>query len=202
MSALTYAAAQILRVLPRQKISRAMGKLADHRWSAPVERAVVRIYSRVYDVDFGECVQRNGYANFDEFFTRELRPGARPIDQAREAIVSPADGRIDSMGPVHPDASFLVKGRPYRVAELLGDDEEAKRYVGGVGSVIYLSPRDDHRVHAPVDATIGEIRSLPGDYFPVNSIGMSHVGNLFAINRRVVIPIDTAGLGRVTVVMV
>src|SRR5262249_35825994 len=59
-----------------------------------------------------------------------------------------------------------------------------------------------HRVHAPVDGTIGEIRSLPGDYFPVNSIGMSHVGNLFAINRRVVIPIDTQGLGRVTVVMV
>jgi phosphatidylserine decarboxylase len=202
MSALTYAAAQILRVLPRQKISRAMGKLADHHWSAPVERAVVKIYSRVYDVDFDECVQRSGYASFDEFFTRELRPGARPIDPAREAIVSPSDGRIDSMGPVHPDASFFVKGRPYRVAELLGDEEEAKRYVGGVGAVIYLSPRDYHRVHAPVDGTISEIRSLPGDYFPVNSIGMSHVGNLFAINRRVVIPIDTAGLGRVTVVMV
>ncbi|HEY2365935.1 MAG TPA: archaetidylserine decarboxylase [Polyangiaceae bacterium] len=179
-----------------------MGKLADHRWSLPVERAVVKIYSRVYDIDFDECVQRNGYASFDEFFTRELRPGVRPIDPAREAIVSPADGQIDSMGPIDPDASFFVKGRPYRVAELLGDEEEAKRYVGGVGSVIYLSPRDYHRVHAPVDGTIGEIRSLAGDYYPVNSIGMSHVGNLFAINRRVVIPIDTQALGRVTVVMV
>jgi len=202
MSALTYAAAQILRVLPRQKITRVMGKLADHRWSPPVERAVVGLYSRFYDVDFDECVQRSGYASFDEFFTRTLRPGARPVDTAREAIVSPADGRIDSMGPVHPDASFFVKGRPYRVAELLGDEEEARRYVGGQGCVIYLSPRDYHRVHAPVDGTISEIRSLPGDYFPVNAIGMSHVGNLFAINRRVVIPIDTGALGRVTVVMV
>ena len=202
MSALTYAAAQILRVLPRQKITRVMGRLADHRWSPPVERAVVGLYSRFYNVDFDECTQRSGYANFDEFFTRTLRPGARPVDPAREAIVSPADGRIDSMGPVHPDASFFVKGRPYRVAELLGDEEEARRYIGGAGCVIYLSPRDYHRVHAPVDGTISEIRSLPGDYFPVNAIGMSHVGNLFAINRRVVIPIDTGALGRVTVVMV
>jgi phosphatidylserine decarboxylase len=202
MSALTYAAAQILRVLPRQKITRAMGRLADHRWSPPVGRAVVGLYSRFYNVDFDECEQRSGYANFDEFFTRTLKPGTRPIDGAREAIVSPSDGRIDSMGPVHPDASFFVKGRPYRVAELLGDEDEAKRYVGGEGCVIYLSPRDYHRVHAPVDGTISQIRSLPGDYFPVNAIGMSHVGNLFAINRRVVIPIDTASLGRVTVVMV
>jgi len=202
MSALTYAAAQILRVLPRQKITRAMGRLADHRWSPPVGRAVVGLYSRFYNVDFDECEQQSGYASFDEFFTRTLKPNARPIDPAREAIVSPADGRIDSMGPVHPDASFFVKGRPYRVAELLGDEEEAKRYVGGAGCVIYLSPRDYHRVHAPADGTISQIRSLPGDYFPVNSIGMSHVGNLFAINRRVVIPIDTSSLGRVTVVMV
>ena len=180
-----------------------MGKLADRKWSAPVERAVVGLYSRVYRVDFEECVQRRGYASFDEFFTRNLRPGARPIDTAPEAIVSPADGRIDCMGSIDDGATFFVKGRPYRVGELLGDEAEARRYVGGEGCVIYLSPRDYHRVHAPVDGRITEIRSMPGDYFPVNGIGMAHVGNLFAINRRVVIPIDTNnGLGRVTVVMV
>ena len=202
MSALTYAAARILRVLPRRRISRAMGKLADRKWSAPVERAVVGLYSRVYRVDFEECVQRRGYASFDEFFTRNLRPGARPIDTAPEAIVSPADGRIDCMGSIDDGASFFVKGRPYRVGELLGDEAEARRYVGGEGCVIYLSPRDYHRVHAPVDGRITEIRSMPGDYFPVNAIGMAHVGNLFAINRRVAIVIDTEHLGRVTVVMV
>ncbi len=202
MSALTFAAAQLLRVLPRRRITRAMGRLADHRWSPPVERAVVGLYSRVYRVDTGECTRQSGFGNFDEFFTRSLRPGARPIDSAREAIVSPADGRLDSMGPITPDATFHVKGRPYRVGELLGDDDEARRYEGGVGCVIYLSPRDYHRVHSPVDGEIAEIRSLPGDYFPVNAIGMSHVGNLFAINRRVVIAIDAPGLGRVTVVMV
>jgi phosphatidylserine decarboxylase len=179
-----------------------MGKLADHRWSPPVERAVVGLYSRVYRVDFDDCNQQDGYGNFDEFFTRTLREGTRPVDAAREAIVSPADGRLDSMGTITGEATFLVKGRPYRVGELLGDEAEAGRYVGGVGCVIYLSPRDYHRVHAPVDGVIAEIRSLPGDYFPVNSIGMAHVGNLFAINRRVAIAIDTPTLGRVTIVMV
>ncbi|HEY1960066.1 MAG TPA: archaetidylserine decarboxylase [Polyangiaceae bacterium] len=202
MSALTYAAARILRVLPRRRISRAMGKLADRKWSAPVERAVVGLYSRFYRVDFEECVQRRGYASFDEFFTRNLRPGVRPIEKADDAILSPADGRIDCMGAVDEGATFFVKGRPYRVGELLGDETEASRYVGGAGCVIYLSPRDYHRVHAPVDGRIVEIRSMPGDYFPVNAIGMSHVGNLFAINRRVAIVIDTEHLGRVTVVMV
>lgn len=201
MSALTYAAARILRVLPRRRISRAMGKLADHRWSPPVGRAVVGLYSRVYDVDFEDC-DREGYASFDAFFTRGLRAGARPIDSAADAIVSPADGRLDSMGRIDEGATFHVKGRPYHVGELLGDEAEAARYTGGAGCVVYLSPRDYHRVHAPVDGAIVEIRSLPGDYYPVNAIGMSHVGNLFAINRRVVIAIDTQHLGRVTVVMV
>jgi phosphatidylserine decarboxylase len=179
-----------------------MGRLADHRWSPPVERAVVGLYSRVYRVETGDCTPTEGYASFDEFFTRTLRPETRPIDTAREAIVSPADGLIDCMGSIGQDATFDVKGRPYRVAELLGDEDEARRYVGGAGCVIYLSPRDYHRVHAPVDGEIVHIQSLPGDYFPVNAIGMAHVGNLFAINRRVSIAVDTAELGRLAVVMV
>jgi len=202
MSALTFAAARILRVLPRRRISRAMGKLADHRWSQPVERAVVGLYSRVYDVDLEDCEATRGWASFDAFFTRGLRAGARPIDPSPGALVSPADGRLDSHGTIADGTTFVVKGRPYDVAELLGSDEEAERYVGGTGCVVYLSPRDYHRVHAPVEGVIAEIRSMPGDYFPVNAIGMSHVGNLFAINRRVAIAIDTPSLGRVTVVMV
>lgn len=201
MSALTYAAAQLLRVLPRRRISRAMGRLADHHWSPRVERAVVGLYSRVYNVDVTDCTQQDGYVCFDEFFTRTLRSGARPIDSAADALVSPADGRLDSMGPIEPGATFKVKGRPYDVGELVGDAEEARQFVGGAGCVIYLSPRDYHRVHAPADGVITRIRSLPGDYFPVNAIGMAHVGNLFAINRRVVFSLDTS-IGRMALVMV
>ncbi len=203
MSALTFAAAQLLRVLPRRRISKAAGRLAEHRWSPPVERAVVGLYSRLYHVRFDECQRERGYGNFDEFFTRPLRAGVRPIDGAADALVSPADGRLDSMGPVESHSRFIVKGRRYSVAELVGDEEDARRYEGGAAGVVYLSPRDYHRVHSPVAGTIRCVRSLPGDYYPVNSIGLGHVDNLFAVNRRVAICIDTSsGLGRVTVVMV
>jgi phosphatidylserine decarboxylase len=124
-------------------------------------------------------------------------------DDARVAI-SPADGRVDSIGRIDGRA-FHVKGRPYQVDELVGDAEEAKRYDGGTGCVVYLSPRDYHRVHSPVEGAIVSVRSMPGDYYPVNAIGVRHVHNLFVRNRRVAITIDTpaeAGFGRVTVVMV
>lgn len=205
MSALTFAAAQLLRVLPRQGVSRFVGRLADRHWSPPVGRAVVGLYSRAYGIDFDECVERAGWESFDEFFTRRLKNGARPLDPDARRVLSPADGRLESMGRVDKGSHFLVKGRPYSVEELVGDAGDAARYVGGGGFVVYLSPRDYHRVHAPVGGTITEVRSLPGDYYPVNAIGMRHVDNLFARNRRVAITIDTpasVGLGRVTVVMV
>ena len=95
--------------------------------------------------------------------------------------------------------------RPYSVAELVGDELDAKRYEGGYGCVVYLSPRDYHRVHAPVAGKISLVRSMEGDYYPVNAMGVRYVHNLFVRNRRVAIVIDTppeSGLGRVTVVMV
>jgi phosphatidylserine decarboxylase len=203
MSAVTYATAQLLRVLPRARIGRAIGRLADHRWSPPLERAVVGLYSRVYDVQLDECVQSGGWANFDAFFTRRLRAGARAVNPDLRTVVSPADGRIESMGRIDEGGTFTVKGRPYAVEELVGDRHEAERFLGGAGCVVYLSPRDYHRVHAPVGGTIRRIRSMRGDYYPVNAIGMRHVANLFCRNRRVSIEIDAEGdLGRVTVVMV
>jgi phosphatidylserine decarboxylase len=202
MTAITYATAQILRVLPRTRITRAMGRLADYPWPDRVGQAVVDLYCRAYRVDLDECRKASGFGSFDEFFTRELRHGARPLPEDPSIVASPSDGRIDSIGPIDGRA-FLVKGRPYRVDELLGDEDEARRYEGGAGCVVYLSPRDYHRVHAPVAGEIRLVRSMPGDYYPVNDIGVRHVTNLFVRNRRVAIPIDTGGsLGRVTVVMV
>jgi len=206
MSAVTYATAQFLRVLPRARIGQALGRLADHRWSTPLGRAVVGVYSRVYDVRLDDCIERSGWSSFDAFFTRRLRDGARAVDPDPRVITSPADGRIESMGTIDSHGTFVVKGRPYSVAELVGGQDEAARFLGGSGCVVYLSPRDYHRVHAPVGGIIRRIRSMPGDYFPVNAIGVKHVPNLFVRNRRVAIEIDAegngAGVGRVTVVMV
>ena len=202
MSALTFATAQLLRVLPRAGMSRAMGRLADRPWPAPINRAIIRLYARVYDVALDECAQTDGWESFDAFFTRALKAGVRPIDGDPNVAVSPADGRVDSFGRIEEGSTFTVKGRPYRVEELVGSREEAARYAGGAGCVVYLSPRDYHRVHAPVDGDVRHVRSMPGDYFPVNAIGMRHVPDLFVRNRRVAIAIDTTTLGRVTLVMV
>jgi phosphatidylserine decarboxylase len=203
MSAVTYATAQILRALPRARIGRAIGRLADLQWPRPLGNAVVGLYSRAYDVRLDECAQSGDWASFDAFFTRRLRSGTRRIDSDPHTVVSPADGRIESAGRIDEHGTFLVKGRPYSVPELVGDDREAKSFESGAGFVVYLSPRDYHRVHAPAGGLVRRIRSLPGDYYPVNAIGMRHVPRLFCRNRRVAIEIDADGdMGRVTVVMV
>jgi phosphatidylserine decarboxylase len=201
MKPITYATAQILRVLPRTRITRAMGRLSDYPWPESVGKAVVNLYCRAYKVELDECRKASGFSNFDEFFTRELRDGARPLPSDPSVVASPADGRVDSIGPVD-GRSFVVKGRPYRVDELVGDADEAKRYDGGAGCVVYLSPRDYHRVHSPVAGQITAVRSMPGDYYPVNELGVNYIPNLFGRNRRVAIALDTKELGRVTVVMV
>jgi phosphatidylserine decarboxylase len=203
MTVATYAAAQLLRVLPRRGITRVMGHLADVNLPPAIADAVVGLYVKAYDVDLGATVAPEGsFASFDAFFTRPLRDGARPIADEARGLVSPADGRLEDAGPVREGGKLRIKGRDYRVAELVGDADEAARYVGGQFAIVYLSPRDYHRVHAPVTGAVTWVRSLPGDYFPVNSIGERHVPSLFSINRRVAIVIDTPDLGRVTVVMV
>ncbi|MFO0616208.1 MAG: archaetidylserine decarboxylase [Polyangiaceae bacterium] len=203
MSVATFAAAQLLRVLPRVRITRAVGRLADAAISASVSSAVVGIFSRAYSVDLDEAIHpEGGFESFDAFFTRRLREGARAIHAPSETVVSPADGRLEAIGPITSSGRFQIKGRDYRADELLGSTHEATRYEGGSFAVIYLSPRDYHRVHAPVGGEVRAIRSMPGDLFPVNAIGERHVRSLFSINRRVAIPIDSPTHGRVTVVMV
>ena len=199
----TYAAAQLLRVLPRERITRAVGVLCDIPLPSIVASAVVGTFARAYRIDMDEAVHPDGgYACFDEFFTRSLRDGARPICNDPDAIVSPADGRVESFGPIEHDGTFNIKGRDYTALDLVGDPIDARRYEGGQFAVVYLSPRDYHRVHAPASGEISIVRSFPGDLFPVNSIGERHIPMLFARNRRVAICIDSATQGRVTVVMV
>jgi phosphatidylserine decarboxylase len=133
MSALSYAAANVLRLLPRASIGRAMGQLADIQWTPSLGRAVVGAYSRVYDVRLEDAAQSSGWPSFDAFFTRPLKDGARVIDMGDDAIVSPADGRLDSLGVVDGASTFTVKGRPYAVEELVGRVAEARRYQGWLG---------------------------------------------------------------------
>ncbi len=201
MGLATYAAAQLLRALPRVRLSRAVGELCELPLSPPVSRAIMGVYSRAYGVNMEEAMPEPGpYASFDAFFTRPLKEGARQVSS--DAVVAPADGKLSSCGRVDSGSRIFVKGQHYDVGELIGDARDAARYSGGEFAVVYLAPGDYHRVHSPVDGEVTLVRGMPGDLYPVNSIGEKHIPQLFVRNHRAAIVIDTRGLGRVTVVMV
>ncbi len=180
-----------------------MGRLARLRPPASVLDPAMRLYCRAYGVDLSEAeIPTRGFRSFDEFFTRRLKPNARPIASDPNAIVSPADGRLEDLGAIARDATCMVKGKPYRVGELLSDEREAARFEGGQYGIVYLSPRDYHRVHAPVGGPVAMARHVPGTLYPVNAIGLEHIRKLFARNERIVIAQDSAIHGRVITIMV
>lgn len=201
----TRMAAETLRWLPREGISRALGRVASLRAPRPILRRAIDLYVRAYRVDLSDCeVPERGFSSFNEFFSRPLRDGARPLDDDAGAILCPADGKLEDEGAIAEDASFLVKGKRYDVSELLGDVEAgaARRFVGGRFAIVYLSPRDYHRVHAPVGGRVTHARHLGGTLFPVNRIGVEHVPNLFAKNERIAVHQQSARHGEVATVLV
>lgn len=195
-----------LRWRPGERISRALGRIASFEAPQPLLRGAIGLYVRAYRVDLSECdAPPDGFRTFNEFFARPLRKGARPIDPDPDAIVSPADGRLEDEGPIEAGARLIVKGRPYDVAELLGlprGDETARRFDGGRFAVVYLSPRDYHRVHAPVSGPVVRARHVGGTLFPVNRLGVEHVANLFARNERVAVHQNSPRHGEIVTVLV
>jgi phosphatidylserine decarboxylase len=163
----------------------------------------VNAYCRAYQVDLDDYeVPDAGFATFDSFFTRALKPGRRPLDPEADALLSPADGRLEDAGPIEVGSKLRIKGREYSVGELLADRWAASLYAGGQFAVVYLSPRDYHRVHVPVDGHVRAVRHVPGTLFPVNSIGLTHIPRLFARNERVVVEQQSALHGPITTVLV
>ena len=196
-------AAAVLRVLPRNRLSRQLGRLADFAVPGPVLDRFIDGYRKAYDIDMSDYeAAPNGYPSFDAFFTRRLLPGKRPLDSDEDALLSPADGRLEDLGTIERGAKLLVKGKEYDVGELLGDRHSAARFEGGLFAVVYLSPRDYHRVHAPATGPVTFARYVSGTLYPVNSIGLEHVPNLFAVNERVAIHQQTERFGEVVSVMV
>lgn len=200
MSVTTFAAAQLIRALPRVPLSRAVGRLCDQKIPAPVAKWVQKAYCAAYPVNLEEALEPGPYPSFDAFFTRPLRPGVRPISE--DAVVSPADGQLSSLGPIDAGSQIVVKKQAYDVGELIGSEADSARYRGGEFAVVYLSPSDYHRVHSPVDGQVSCIRGIAGDLYPVNSIGEEHIDGLFVRNNRVCVCIDTEDYGRVSVILV
>ena len=130
------------------------------------------------------------YANFNAFFTRALKDGARPIADA--PVVCPADGAISQLGEINRGRIFQAKGQDYSLQTLLGDDKAlTAEFDGGSFATIYLSPRDYHRVHMPVDGTLRSMTYVPGKLFSVNTTTAENVRSLFARNERAICVFDT-----------
>lgn len=176
--------------IPHHLLSRLVGFLAECRivW---LKNALIRAFIKVFEVDMREAAEPDpaAYATFNDFFTRELKPGARPLD---EGLLCPADGNLSQFGPIEADRLLQAKGHRFSVVDLLGGDAEAaRRYSGGSYANVYLSPKDYHRVHMPLAGTLTEMVYVPGRLFSVNSATTDHVPNLFARNERLVCHFDT-----------
>ena len=193
-----------LRLLSRPSLSGRVGRAAEVRLPGPVLRAVIAAYVRFYGVDLGESAEPvASFRTFDEFFTRRLREGARPVDAASDVIVSPCDARLHGLGRVLEGRRLeQVKGKSYALDDLLGDARLAARLAGGVQATLYLSPAMYHRVHWPVDGRVVGWRRIPGRLYPVNALAVRHVDRLFAVNRRVVVEVASETFGPLAVVLV
>ena len=168
------------------------GAFARSRSGAVATWAITRFIAK-YGVNMSEAANPDvaSYVSFNDFFTRALKPGARPLADA--LYVCPVDGAISQFGPIAGDQVFQAKGHHYSTRALVGGDAAlAERFTDGHFATIYLSPKDYHRIHMPIDGTLSRMIYVPGDLFSVNPATAQAVPGLFARNERVVCVFDTA----------
>lgn len=172
-------------VLPHRLLSWIVRKAT--RWSfRPWKNLLIGQVVRRYRVDMSEAEQPDplAFAHFNAFFTRALKAGARPLPNDVAAIACPADGRISQSGTIASGRIFQAKGQSFTCAELLADEAAAARYAQGSFVTIYLSPRDYHRVHMPMDGKLLQTVHIPGRLFSVAPFAVREVPRLFARNER------------------
>lgn len=179
-------------LLPQHLLSRAVGAIARSRLGL-VRRPLIAAFLRGFKPDMRDAVQPDpqAYGSFNLFFTRALRPEARPPSPARDAIDSPVDGTISALGQSKGGRLIQAKGRDYGLRELLaGDDAIADALSGGEFMTVYLAPFNYHRIHMALAGTLRAAWYVPGRLFSVNDTTARHVPNLFARNERVVLYFD------------
>lgn len=180
-------------ILPQHLLSELLSKLT-HCENRLWKNLFIKTIIRVYHVNMQEAKQPDpsAYPSFNQFFTRELKPGIRPLATAADAVASPADGVISQAGEIDEGRIFQAKGHSFTVLELLGGDaERAKPFIDGEFATIYLSPKDYHRLHMPLSGQLQEMVHIPGKLFSVNTVTAENVPNLFARNERVACLFDT-----------
>jgi phosphatidylserine decarboxylase len=181
-------------LMPKHGISRLVGKFAAAEAGWLTTKAI-SAFIKAYDINMSEAKLKNAedFNTFNDFFTRELEDGARTIDSNDMTLCYPVDGAISQQGDIVDGQLIQAKGFNYSLTSLLGGDEKTSApFQGGKFSCIYLAPKDYHRIHMPMAATLREMIYVPGDLFSVNPLTANNVPDLFARNERVVAIFDTA----------
>ncbi|MBD9393990.1 archaetidylserine decarboxylase [Acidovorax sp. ACV01] len=179
-------------LMPKQALTNLAGKFASAQLGS-LTTSVIRRFVARYNVNMAEAANPDitSYASFNDFFTRALRPGARPL--ATADLICPVDGAISQLGPIAKDQVFQAKGHTYSTTALVGGDAAAAaRFDNGHFATLYLSPRDYHRIHMPCAGELTRMVHVPGDLFSVNPTTARGVPGLFARNERVVCFFESA----------
>lgn len=192
--------AALQRLLPQHALTRGMGRLAASE-SAWIKDRFIRVFSSLYGVDLTEAARpnRTDYRSFNDFFTRELRPGIRPFPADERAIASPADGTVSQSGRIAGNRLLQAKGVRYSLDSLAGNlgDE----FDGGSFLTVYLAPHNYHRVHTPCGGVLTAARGVPGALFSVNAGTEATISDLFCRNERLVCRLETP-YGNLLIVLV
>ena len=154
----------------------------------------IRLFVRYFQIDMYEALltKPEAYTDFNAFFTRALKPDARPIVRDKRVICCPVDGTVSQIGNAAADTLLQAKGRTFSVSALLGDAQLGSEFAGGAFATLYLAPRDYHRIHIPLDGQLREMLHIPGKLHSVSPLTTRMVPDLFARNERVVTIFDTA----------
>lgn len=179
-------------LLPHHLLSRIVFTLT-RAPSGPLTHWVIRAFARHYRIDLQEAADPDPahYKTFNAFFTRALRPGARPLPESPDAIASPADGFVSAAGRLDGHTLLQAKGLPYDLDTLLGGAERASAFAGGSYLTVYLAPANYHRVHMPIAGTLREHVHIPGRLFTVASLTVNGLPRLFTRNERVATIFDS-----------
>ena len=179
-------------LMPKQALTTLAGKFASAQLGS-LTTSVIRRFVARYNVNMAEAANPDitSYASFNDFFTRGLKPNARPL--AAADLICPVDGAISQFGPIAKDQIFQAKGHSYSTTALVGGDASAAaRFDNGHFATLYLSPRDYHRIHMPCAGELTRMVHVPGDLFSVNPTTARGVPGLFARNERVVCFFESA----------
>lgn len=180
-------------LLPRYWLTAAMYRLARIR-QKHIKNFLIRSFVRAFDVDTGDSVAEvpDGFATFNEFFTRDLVPGSRQVDMSARAVVSPVDGTVSAAGSITRGMLLQAKRHKYSLEDLLATDfDDCANYEDGHFITLYLAPYNYHRVHAPFGGLLTAARYVPGDLYSVNESTVSYLPGLFIRNERLICHFQT-----------